>query len=350
MDGSPVWSPDGDYLYFASDRAGSMNLWRVPINEQTGKVLGSPEAITTPSPYVSQLSFSRDGHRMAYVNSVHSGNIERVGFDPLKETVMGDPVGITQGTRLFFVPDLSPDGDWLVFDTQTDKQEDIYVAKRDGTRLHQLTDDAYKDRGARWSPDGKRLAFFSDRSGKWEIWMINADASGLQQITHATAAVINPIWSPDGTRMVYRNAGSNPSIMEVGKPWLEQTPQTLPSMSDGGRAYMSSWSPDGRRIAGYEEHSGVPPAGVVVYSLNEQKYDKLTDFGIGPIWLSDNRRLLFINHSKLYLLDSESKKFHELMSVAPHEFGYRVTVPRDDRQIYFSRITVEADIWMMTLE
>ena len=109
------------------------------------------------------------------------------------------------------------------------------------------------------------------------------------------------------------------------------------------------WSPDGRRLAGYEEHSGVPPAGVVVYSLNEQKYNKLTDFGIGGIWLSDNRRLLFTNQGKLYLIDSESKKFHELMSVSPNEFGYRVTVPRDDRQIYFSRITVEADVWLMTL-
>ncbi|MFN2502418.1 MAG: TolB family protein, partial [Pyrinomonadaceae bacterium] len=49
IEGSPVWSPDGKYLYFASDRAGSMNLWRVPIEEQTGRVLGPPEAVMTPS-------------------------------------------------------------------------------------------------------------------------------------------------------------------------------------------------------------------------------------------------------------------------------------------------------------
>ena len=38
-----------------------ISLFIVPIEEATGKVLGSPEAITTPSPYVSQVSFSRDG-------------------------------------------------------------------------------------------------------------------------------------------------------------------------------------------------------------------------------------------------------------------------------------------------
>src|SRR5262249_25291081 len=33
-DCSPVWSPDGHHLYFASDRGGNLNLWRVPIDEQ----------------------------------------------------------------------------------------------------------------------------------------------------------------------------------------------------------------------------------------------------------------------------------------------------------------------------
>ena len=42
FDWNPVWSPDGKYLYFASDRGGQMNLWRVPIEESTGKVTGSP--------------------------------------------------------------------------------------------------------------------------------------------------------------------------------------------------------------------------------------------------------------------------------------------------------------------
>ena len=47
LDWNPVWSPDGNYLYFSSDRSGSRNLWRVPIDEETGARLAEPESVTT---------------------------------------------------------------------------------------------------------------------------------------------------------------------------------------------------------------------------------------------------------------------------------------------------------------
>jgi hypothetical protein len=46
----------------------------------------------------------------------------------------------------------------------------------------------------------------------------------------------------------------------------------------------------------------------------------------------------------------QSKKFHEVLSVAPHNFGGGVSLPRNDRLIYFSLLTTEANIWLMTLE
>lgn len=44
------------------------------------------------------------------------------------------------------------------------------------------------------------------------------------------------------------------------------------------------------------------------------------------------------------------EKVRVLLSVAPHEFGIGVTISRDDRQIYFSLVTTEADIWLMNFE
>jgi Tol biopolymer transport system component/serine/threonine protein kinase len=350
VDWNPVWAPDGNHLYFVSDRGGSMNLWRAPIEQQTGKV-GPLEAVTTPSPYISHLSFSSDGRRMLYAHVISSGNIQRLAFDPVGEKVMGQPVWITQGSRPTFMTDLSPDMEWLAFDTQFDRQDDIFVVKRDGTGLRQLTDDSYKDRAPQWSPDGKLIAFFSDRSGKWDVWIIGADGSGLRQITYATSPAINPIWSPDGTLIAYRNSGEDPAIIEVGKAWQDQTPQTLPPMNDpSGRMIVRSWSPDGRRLAGTPERPDRPPSGILIYTLDSQKYEVLTDSGNGPVWLSDSRRLLFVHQKKLFLIDSLSKRIRELLTVEPHTLAGGVTLSRDNREIYFSLLSEEADIWMMTLE
>jgi Tol biopolymer transport system component len=136
--------------------------------------------------------------------------------------------------------------------------------------------------------------------------------------------------------------------MEVEKPWTEQSPYVLPSMDDiiGWGAW--SWSPDGRNLAGNIVRAGGPD-GIIVYSLESEHYERLTDFGRSPVWLSDSRRLLFQHQGKLYLTDSRSKKVRELLSVSPNEFGFGVTISRDDRQVYFSLITTEADIWLMTL-
>ena len=49
LDRNPVWSPDGQELYFISDRGGSMNLWRVGIDESTGRTRGSPQPVTVPA-------------------------------------------------------------------------------------------------------------------------------------------------------------------------------------------------------------------------------------------------------------------------------------------------------------
>ncbi len=43
MDWNPVWGPDGKTIYFLVNRDGAMNLWRVPIDEATGRMLGPAE-------------------------------------------------------------------------------------------------------------------------------------------------------------------------------------------------------------------------------------------------------------------------------------------------------------------
>src|SRR5207302_1909774 len=81
VDWNPVWSPDGGFLYFSSNRGGTMNLWRVPIDERSGKPLGAPEPVTTPSTWSGGLSFSRDGSRLVFASLDWRSTLLKVGFD-----------------------------------------------------------------------------------------------------------------------------------------------------------------------------------------------------------------------------------------------------------------------------
>jgi Tol biopolymer transport system component len=350
LDWNPVWSPDGAYLYFASDRGGSMNLWRVPIDEKSGKVQGELQPVTTPSPYSGYISFARSGRQMAYMQQTRTSNLYRIGFDPSREVTVGQPVPITQGSRSDGAPALSPDGEWLVFTSG----QNLSIVRKDGTGLRQLTDGAYSDRVPAWSPDGKRVAFYSNRSGKFDVWTIGPDGGGLQQLTFVPDGfVVYPVWEPDGRRMIYTIQNRNPFVMELDKPWRAQSPQALPPMDEPGMWFAAqSWSPDGRKLAGIQVRSDGVFMGISVYSFDTRRHERLTQFGWFPVWLSDSRRLLFHNEadSKIYLVDSRTRKVHEILSAAPNAAGQGSPISPDGRWIYFGSAVTESDIWLATFE
>lgn len=351
FDWNPVWAPDGKHLYFASDRGGQMNLWRVAIEEKTGIVKGSPESLTTPSPYAQHLSFSRDGRRAVYVSQVSSKNILKANFNPDTATLTGVPVAVTRGFKHTAQPNLSPDGEWFVYSTQGEKQEDLFIIDKDGAGTpRQLTDDHFKDRHPRWSPDGKRIVFYSDRGGTYEAWTINRDGSGLQQMTfNSGLTVIYTFWSPDGSRLAYNLRDESCWIIEVGKPWAEQKPQRVPNPPDQSDVFRAfSWSPDGRKLGGWI-NSPVEHEGIFIYTFETNSFERITDFGARPIWLHDSRRLLFRDAGKLFLVNSDTKKVQEISVQSPQpvvEYG----LTNDSRTLYYTLLATEADIWMLSLE
>ena len=66
------------------------------------------------------------------------------------------------------------------------------------------------------------------------------------------------------------------------------------------------------------------------------------------MWLSDNRRLLFDDSNKLYLVDSRSKRVREVLSIDPDRVE-RFSLSRDDRHLVIQRTSRESDIWLFTL-
>ena len=90
--------------------------------------------------------------------------------------------------------------------------------------------------------------------------------------------------------------------------------------------------------------------GVTVFNIRTLRYERITDAGQSAKWLNDGRRLLFAGPRGLYLVDSQSRKTSELLSLLPHEAIRGVTISPDNRTIYFSLSTTEADVWLLTIE
>ena len=343
---NPVWSPDGKFLYFASDRDGSMSFWRVPIDEQTGKVQGEPEPVATPSTFSRHLNFSRDGRRLIYVQTDQRANIQAIKFDARAERTIGERFWITSGDRLIARPELSPDGTRFVMRVPRRTQDDIAVINRDGSNWRDLTTDKFFDRYPRWSPDGKKIAFTSDRSGRYEIWMLDVEALSLRQLTFDSSGVTSfPLWSPEGSRIIFRTNFVS-KIFNVNAEWNKQTPQELPALDAGERFVAWDWSPDGQKLIGTISR---PPLEIAYYSFETNRYEVLLPFPASPMWLPDSTRFVFFDGNKAYISDIKTKKVREVFATAEGELR-SVDVSPDGTLLYFTVYSSESDIWLLDLQ
>ena len=68
----------------------------------------------------------------------------------------------------------------IVFHSNRDGNNEIYVMDADGNNLRRLTDHAMSDEHPTWSAGGQKIAFVSKRDGNNEIYVMDADGNNLQ--------------------------------------------------------------------------------------------------------------------------------------------------------------------------
>ena len=232
---SPVWSPSGEMIAFASDRFGPMNIFVAPAGGGEAKRLTWYGADEKPA------SFTPDGKAVLFTS-------RRLG-DAAQTFAI--PNGSESGSQLYEVP-IAGGRDQLAlpnaaFDARWDRQRrrllytgasieqpfrrgqtssaarQVWLYEAENGRHERLTDDVHESRDAVWSSSGD-VFYLSEASGSMNVWKLSlADRKGVQ-ITHFTGDPVRSLsisqsddlafsWNGDLYRL--RNGSSSPERIEV---------------------------------------------------------------------------------------------------------------------------------------
>ena len=166
----PVWSPDGEWVAFLSDRSGTKeyNLWMTPS----------------------------DGGDMVQLTSDFN---DRNGLMTKDDR---SPKSLTW----------SPEGAHIAFsrlrESSNSYNTDIYAVPLTGGSPVEIVSSPWNDWSPAYAPDGTSIAFVSDRSGSNQIWTMDLQSKTLRQITGSTETSVYENsgqieWSSDGDKILY---------------------------------------------------------------------------------------------------------------------------------------------------
>ncbi len=154
-------------------------------------------------------------------------------------------------------PSLSPDGRYVVFQSERDLfSMDLFLAEvATGRILRPLQRNQtpyidgirYVDTSGSWSPDSRKLAFVILAGGDNQLAILDVASGALEERIEIEelGAIQNPAWSPDGRRIAF--SGLKGGITDLYVYDLETG--SVQQLTDDKHADLHpAWSPDGRTL------------------------------------------------------------------------------------------------------
>lgn len=245
---APNWTKDGKSLIYNSNGL----IYKLDLKTKRASQVNTGAVRSNNNDHV--LSF--DGRMLGLSSSSLDNKYASVIYTvPVKG---GAPRQVTP-VGLSYLHGWSPDGKFLIYTGERNRQFDIYKIGVEGGEEVRLTDTPGLDDGSEYSPDGKYIYFNSTRSGTMQIWRMLPDGSAPTQLTNDEYNNWFPHVTPDGKWIVFL------SFMNDVKPddhpfykhvYLRRmpvgggTPKVLVYLYGGqGSINTPSWSPDGKRFA-----------------------------------------------------------------------------------------------------
>ncbi|WP_273163196.1 S41 family peptidase [Bacteroides fluxus] len=252
-DRNPVLSPDGQALFFLSERnGGTFNVYSFPVSQpQSIKEVTSFK--THPVRFLSisddgTLCYGYDGeiYTQQPGSSPQKLNIEIVRDDQPQMANLDFSTGATSAT-------VSPDGKQVAFIVRGE----VFVTSTDYTTTKQITHTASREAGLTFAPDNRTLAYASERDGNWQLYL--AKIARKEDLNFPNATLIKeevllpsttvertyPQFSPDGKELAFIEDRNRLMVLNLDTKKVRQVTDGSTWYSTGG-GFDYSWSPDGK--------------------------------------------------------------------------------------------------------
>ena len=262
---SPVWSPDGKSIAFASDRNGGMDIFIMPSKGGAAKRLTFNSAKETP------WAFSADGKHVMFSASIQDP-VESALFPAGSMTELYQvPVNGGKSVQVLGTPaemlSISPKGDFMLYQDRKGGEDewrkhhtssitrDIWKYDFKSGKHTNITNRAGEDRNPVLAANGKDFYFLSEvDGGSMNVWKMPVDGGKMEQVTKfqkhpvrfLSCAADKLCFTWDG--QIYTMSGnSKPAKIEIDLTLDEENmPETL-NLSSGARGAVASG--DGKQIA-----------------------------------------------------------------------------------------------------
>jgi len=359
---SPVWSRDGRTLYYVSDEQGPRDIFAVDL-ESLGRSpnrapRSTPVRITTGLGAQS-IDLSTDGRHLVYAAYSSTANVWAIAI-PTRTTAAvsahaGSSQQVTSGNQTIEGVRISPDGRWLLYDSNLGGNSDIYRTPIEppGGEPDRLTrGPGDKFRGV-LSPNGRELAYHSFQTGSRNIFLSTVGADSVRQLTRSANQFAMPNWSPDGNALAFFDMTAT-RIMVMRR---DSTGRWRAPRFTGGRGWRAEWSPDGRTIAfvsPVDGRIGLVPAdsGAVRDLYVPWRGDPLAELAL---FAPDGRALYFKSHdsrgqASFWILPVTGGRPRRLIQFDdPSWSSNRFDFASDGKRFYFTVENRQSDLWVAAL-
>ncbi|MCX6826021.1 MAG: PDZ domain-containing protein [candidate division Zixibacteria bacterium] len=301
-DNMPMWY--GAKIYFNSDRtsqpdsAGTLNIFCYDIQtKQTRQVTHFTEYdVRWPSLGWDAIAFENGG----YINLLElpSETVHKVPVNLItdRHTVRAEFVKVSDKISDY---DISPDGHRAIFSARGD----IFTvpAKEGNTRnLSSLSDS--REGSPHWSPDGKWIIYNSDSTGEEEFYLMAQDGKGNTRLTSdGHCHRFDAQWSPDSKKIAFSDKDNKLYYIDI-----TTKKQVLVDQSPRAQIRNYSWSPDSRFLA-YSKPGENEIWAIHIYSLTDGVIHQVT-----PGYTNDDSPIFDPDGKYLYFLSE--RNFNPILS------------------------------------